>query len=226
MASNQVQNSGYEQQAHFVNDKGGVLCYSWGFIQYPFDWMNNYCRHSTNIPKYMTLDSRLKSFEAWPAANKGPSPLALATSGFYYTNNADITKCFSCSLQLYCWKKGDSPLMEHSKWRPNCSFLKLAKGFQFVKRANLLLNKKDQRELTTDEAEELHMLTKQSDMPDYIINPLQDPEHPCVVCFAQERSVLFQPCSHVACCLWCAPLLQACPICKSPLLSLMSIKIA
>jgi len=41
----------------------------------------------------------------------------------------------------------------------------------------------------------------------------------CVVCAENERSVIFNPCKHFACCAECAEDLVACPLCREAILS-------
>jgi hypothetical protein len=39
----------------------------------------------------------------------------------------------------------------------------------------------------------------------------------CCVCLSAPAAVLFEPCAHLACCVDCASVLKACPICTSPI---------
>ena len=41
----------------------------------------------------------------------------------------------------------------------------------------------------------------------------------CVICFDDERQVVFLPCSHFLVCENCADLLRECPVCKEPIVS-------
>lgn len=40
--------------------------------------------------------------------------------------------CFCCSQGLMDWEYHDDPWVEHARWSPNCSFVLLSKGKDFV----------------------------------------------------------------------------------------------
>lgn len=39
--------------------------------------------------------------------------------------------------------------------------------------------------------------------------------HQCIICFENQMSVAFRPCSHVACCTTCATTITECPLCRA-----------
>lgn len=43
--------------------------------------------------------------------------------------------CFSCSQGLKDWEDDDEPWTEHARWSPNCSYVLLSKGKNFVDEA-------------------------------------------------------------------------------------------
>ena len=46
----------------------------------------------------------------------------------------------------------------------------------------------------------------------------------CIICTAQERSIMFQPCRHVCCCAACASAWDAtCPVCRQPIASQLAV---
>lgn len=48
--------------------------------------------------------------------------------------------CFYCGQGLKDWEDNDEPWTEHAKWSPNCSYLLLSKGKNFVHEACGLKN--------------------------------------------------------------------------------------
>ncbi|XP_012227195.1 death-associated inhibitor of apoptosis 1-like [Linepithema humile] len=64
---------------------------------------------------------RLESFKNWPITYIKPEKLAAA--GFYFTGQDDKVKCFDCRLELYKWKEGDDPMMNHRSFSPTCRFI-------------------------------------------------------------------------------------------------------
>jgi len=83
----------------------------------------------TNVT-YATLDSRLKTFQDWPALCQQPQELAEA--GFYYNGCSDKVRCFYCDGGLYNWQPKDIPWVEHARWFSKCAFVRLFKGDKFI----------------------------------------------------------------------------------------------
>ncbi|KAK2182416.1 hypothetical protein NP493_354g01007 [Ridgeia piscesae] len=50
-------------------------------------------------------------------------PTLLAKAGFFYTKTADQVACFCCGGRLKTWEAGDSPMNEHKRFFPQCSFV-------------------------------------------------------------------------------------------------------
>lgn len=74
---------------------------------------------------------RRETFSSWPiTAALDAEPLVEA--GFYYTGTGDVTRCFFCNVALRLWKADDDIWEEHARWQPNCGFVRLHKGEQFV----------------------------------------------------------------------------------------------
>ena len=46
---------------------------------------------------------------------------------------ADFVRCFCCNGGLRNWEPGDDPLLEHTRWYPNCEYILNLKGENFVK---------------------------------------------------------------------------------------------
>ena len=77
-------------------------------------------------PTYATLESRLKSYGAWPASLK-QRPAARAGAGFFYLGASDHVKCFHCDGGLRNWEPDDDPWLEHAGWFPHCRYVALMK---------------------------------------------------------------------------------------------------
>lgn len=79
---------------------------------------------SSSSDDFRDIEARLKTFETWP--NPNISPQELADAGFYYIRIADIVKCGFCGTEGYSWLQGDDPLDDHTRWRPDCPFIRSA----------------------------------------------------------------------------------------------------
>lgn len=82
-------------------------------------------------PRYASYESRLGTFSLWPV-ELVQTPEVLAEAGFYYEGRADQVRCFHCDGGLKHWDPHDDPWTEHARWFPNCSFVQLVKGQEFI----------------------------------------------------------------------------------------------
>lgn len=73
---------------------------------------------TTISQRYRALEVRLKTFDNWPGVQ---TPDSLARCGFYYTDDGDMVKCFSCGIRIYDWDPSDEPLAEHIRLSSNCA---------------------------------------------------------------------------------------------------------
>ncbi|CAB1329258.1 unnamed protein product [Coregonus sp. 'balchen'] len=65
---------------------------------------------------------RLRTFENWP--RDAPVTTAnLARAGFCFLGPGDKVQCFCCGGILRNWVHGDSPIVEHKRHFPTCSFM-------------------------------------------------------------------------------------------------------
>lgn len=78
-----------------------------------------------------SVESRLKTFTHWPE-DLIQRPEELSEAGFYYGGSGDLVRCFHCDGGLQHWDPTDNPWIEHAKWFPTCSFVKLVKGQEFI----------------------------------------------------------------------------------------------
>lgn len=80
---------------------------------------------------YVTVESRLKSYNKWPERVE-QKPKEMADAGFFYCGLSDHVRCFHCGNGLRNWEKEDKPWEEHARWYPNCNFVLLSKGQEFI----------------------------------------------------------------------------------------------
>ncbi|XP_076082660.1 baculoviral IAP repeat-containing protein 3-like [Mytilus galloprovincialis] len=98
---------------------------------------------SPRYVNYSPLQIRISSYEGWPGyLNQTPREMALA--GFLFAGYHDYTRCFHCGGGLSIWEAGDDPWVEHARWFPQCGFLQLNKGENFIQ-AVLKKHNMDQR---------------------------------------------------------------------------------
>ena len=65
---------------------------------------------------------RLTTFKDWPSWGS-VWPTLLAKAGFFYTKTADQVACFCCGGRLKTWEAGASPMTEHKRFFPQCTFV-------------------------------------------------------------------------------------------------------
>uniref|UniRef100_A0A8C0ZVE1 RING-type E3 ubiquitin transferase n=2 Tax=Castor canadensis TaxID=51338 RepID=A0A8C0ZVE1_CASCN len=191
------------------------------------------------FPEMGSEELRLASFCDWPPT-AGVGPELLAAAGFFHTGQQDKVRCFFCYGGLQSWEHGDDPWTEHAKWFPRCQFLLQSKGRGFVhsiqEACAPLLGSWDRREEPQDTVPRAppapvqrgpELLTPgRETQPESAREPgagdaqeqlqrLQE-ERMCKVCLDRALSVVFVPCGHLVCA-ECAPSLQQCPICRTPI---------
>jgi len=81
--------------------------------------------------EYITKETRRKSFKEWPKTVK-VNPDLLAEAGFFYLSLSDHVRCFHCGQGLRNWLPGDDPWVEHARWYPDCHYVHLSKGKDFI----------------------------------------------------------------------------------------------
>ncbi|VDI45577.1 Hypothetical predicted protein [Mytilus galloprovincialis] len=86
--------------------------------------------------RYSDQDVRMESFSKWSFGKK-QIPRALSVSGYFYTGEGDIVRCFCCDLGLAEWDESDDPWTEHARHSPKCWFLLHEKGKDFVEKIQL-----------------------------------------------------------------------------------------
>ncbi|KAK3095682.1 hypothetical protein FSP39_017542 [Pinctada imbricata] len=90
-------------------------------------------RNRAKFQEYAVESTRLSTYRGWPSQMK-QTPEILTKSGFFYLGEGDKVKCFYCGGILWDWEEGDDPWEEHAKWFPDCPWLKMAKGDNYINR--------------------------------------------------------------------------------------------
>ncbi|XP_076044930.1 baculoviral IAP repeat-containing protein 2-like isoform X1 [Oratosquilla oratoria] len=80
---------------------------------------------------FLTKESRVSSFFKWPERVQ-QKPEELADAGFFYCGLSDHVRCFHCGGGLRNWENDDKPWEEHVRWYPDCNFVLLKKGQDFI----------------------------------------------------------------------------------------------
>merc|ERR1712183_580334 len=169
---------------------------------------------------FVTQNSRLETFATWPI-QLAQTPSELASAGFFYTGCGDKVRCFSGGCGLEMWEPGDRPRLEHSKWYPDCSFVRMM-GELHTETENYGRNGSHESPENTGEG-----VTKN---PGPAVNirgntgedkELSETEsnseydHVCKICLVETVKVVFVPCGHFLSCSSCAPSLDNCPVCRT-----------
>lgn len=84
------------------------------------------------FPAFTDQTTRLKTFSDWPKTSK-KSPSKLSPAGFFYIGVDERIICFSCGLsKSNIWNRRDDPWKKHALCSPNCDYLKMVKGSEFI----------------------------------------------------------------------------------------------
>lgn len=93
------------------------------------DAWDEHVKHSSVCPltSLDQLNSRVTTFKNW--IHLKPTRKSMAAAGFYFyprtkSDDDDTAVCFQCGLGLDGWEPTDDPMIEHSKRRPDCPYVK------------------------------------------------------------------------------------------------------
>ncbi|XP_074600664.1 baculoviral IAP repeat-containing protein 7-B-like [Brevipalpus obovatus] len=111
--------------------------------------------------QYASPSARMKTFKEWPE-NAAISPEKLVEAGFYSLSQSDMVRCFYCDLGLQQWCSKDNAWVEHAKHQPECFFVNLVKGEDFVQRCASRSSDVDSPANQTHEPEEKEQVPQQS----------------------------------------------------------------
>ncbi|KAH3729030.1 hypothetical protein DPMN_054993 [Dreissena polymorpha] len=95
-------------------------------------------RKPPRYPRYTVERNRFESFSQWP--HDKPTPKECVESGFFYTGDGDMLRCFQCGIGLKDFSTEDNPVNEHIKHSGTCQYLLNLFGEEYIK------NKQDQLE--------------------------------------------------------------------------------
>ncbi|KAK3780762.1 hypothetical protein RRG08_001868 [Elysia crispata] len=98
-------------------------------------------------PEYIDLESRLTTFSTWPD-NAALTAERLARAGFFYTGEADCTRCFCCGGGVRNWRLTDNEWLEHARHFPRCQYVQEHLGPEVVDTVVTL--SKDYEQITVD----------------------------------------------------------------------------
>ncbi|XP_015783857.1 baculoviral IAP repeat-containing protein 7-A-like [Tetranychus urticae] len=152
-------------------------------------------------PDYITLESRLSTYETWTNENKSPSELAQA--GFLFIGETDTVVCFHCGIHIQNWIPDDDIWVAHAICSPWCTYLYIKCGISFIRSCLKA------------------QTVKRSDTP--LLEPSNN-RYVCKVCLEKEVGVCFYPCEHTVTCINCAPGIASCPICRSKIIGVFKLK--
>jgi hypothetical protein len=153
-------------------------------------------------PEFAIAVQRLQTFEDWPKSMH-QTPSELSDAGFFYLQRGDKVKCFSCGIGIKDWVQTDIPWEQHAMWSPDCEYLKLLKGEDFI---SDIIGKGKKLPTMDKEAAEIE---KQED-------EVEKPESSgvCKICCINEFDTIFLPCGHIIACAQCASSVTKCPVCR------------
>lgn len=81
--------------------------------------------------EYYLKRARMQTFADWPKTLK-QTPEQLSAAGFSYTQKGDRVICFCCGLGLRQWEENDIPWEQHALHGPDCEYLHLLKGPEYI----------------------------------------------------------------------------------------------
>ncbi|PSN55309.1 Death-associated inhibitor of apoptosis 1 [Blattella germanica] len=163
-------------------------------------------------PAYNTYEARLHSYDSWPKSLK-QKPDKLSEAGFYYTGG------------LKDWEENDDPWVEHALWFPKCLHVVLIKGTKFIDDVHLSkASKPPVKDIpepastcaSSSSAASTSTASPSTEQESKSEVKVLDDARICLICFQEERGVLFLPCGHLVACVKCAPSLSTCAVCRQP----------
>jgi baculoviral IAP repeat-containing protein 7/8 len=172
-------------------------------------------------PEYMTHLSRKESFSLWPISMR-QKPDDMVEAGFYYTSRGDFVFCYYCGLCVRDWEVTDDPWFEHARWNSTCPYLVLLKGQSFIDNVKQeMLVRTAMKDLEHGEnLESKNQVTVKSDTGSES-NTVHD--NLCKICLERELRLVFLPCGHFCACLTCGLQVNACPICRGQVKSVVKV---
>lgn len=153
-------------------------------------------------PDFTSYKLRIATFEGWPIIVVSATQLAQA--GFFYRGKADKAVCYYCDATLKQWEEGDDPLTEHAKLQPDCNFLLLIKGREFIQQFERPANIETEDEVEDDDDDSVENNNEKTD--------------DCSICLTSSKDTILVPCGHSTCCK-CSFNVSTCPECRADILA-------
>lgn len=188
---------------------------------------------------YISYDARLRTFDAWPKSLPQIKE-QLADAGFFYTGKSDRTLCYHCGKGLKDWEPQDDPWEAHAKWYPNCYYLLLVKGQEYVnairgedvapssekeimqinlasfaQKVKLSSTNQDKGVKSSSSNAGCSQEDKKNNHGVKSHKPTDDARL-CKICYDAELDVVFLPCRHMVTCVKCASSMTTCAVCRQP----------
>ncbi|XP_044005876.1 E3 ubiquitin-protein ligase XIAP-like [Aphidius gifuensis] len=157
----------------------------------------------------VSYESRLETFYYWPKYISQTKEF-MAEAGFLYSSIGDYVICHHCGNGMKDWKNNEDPWEEHARYFPECYFLRLVKGNDFVQRYSLQYN----FEKCERSTEEKKIKKKKDKIKKDKKSKKEDDTFVCKICYNKPLSVIFLPCLHMITCVKCAPAIDKCIICR------------
>jgi baculoviral IAP repeat-containing protein 7/8 len=172
------------------------------------------------FPYFEDIENRKKTYEEFDLILINNAKNRLSEAGFFYIQSMERICCFSCGGTLTDISDYENFWIEHAFWFPKCKFVKKEKGLDFVKNASLeksrLINQYEEK-LREEHKDSLHeiidIIVKKRKSKDIKINN-NNTEKNCVICYSQEKKIIFLPCGHYVACEQCSSKITNCPMCR------------
>ena len=107
----------------------------------------------------------------------------------------------------------DNPWVEHAGQYPDCGYLKLIKGEDFIFKCSKVKKSTAEEEKYYEKIDQEERKERQRIETEQANTELCDCKT-CTVCGIKEKKVVFLPCTHFQTCTSCAPLFNQCIVCR------------
>lgn len=141
----------------------------------------------------------------------------------FLIGESDKVICFQCNGGLKGWDPEDDPIEEHIKWFSDCEYVSSIKGNHVSNNksntssgycsddsdppSSLEMEFEEPKVLSSEDKEETNSLKLENDR--------LKQERLCKICVEKDIGVVFVPCGHYVTCLYCAPVFDSCPMCRT-----------
>ena len=204
-----------------INREGVANKASWTWFR---DWLSHHSRFSHKLAimtSNATIEKRMDTFKTFPK-NTQLSIDKIVRAGFFYLNYGTSCKCFCCGGVIGNWEKDDEPFSIHALFYPNCEFVMLEKGGDFIiktsyeyrlkKEGNIKINVENKS--ISGQSSDSERSEQMKDIDDAVA---------CIVCLSNKINVTYIPCGHTVCCSICTLKVKSCVSCRIPIKAALKI---